>query len=84
MDEKAMYAAEAFYNVPAQAYVKANSNGQLSPSLKATLKPLLIKAKELLDGVRAAYRLGDASGFSAKYAALKDVAERAKALIPSK
>lgn len=83
MDEKAMYAAEALYNVPAQAYVSANSNGLLSAPVKAKVKPLMVKAYDVLLTVRSAYKLGDAAGFSQRYGALKTLSSQVKALLPS-
>lgn len=54
IDEKAVYTANAFYNVPAHAYVIANRNGQLTPALKAMLKPKLLAMYRLLAAVKAA------------------------------
>lgn len=54
IDEKVVYAAEVIYNIPAQAYVSADKNGKLTPGLKATLKPLLIKLNILRKAISAA------------------------------
>lgn len=54
IDEKAVYTANALYNVPAHAYVTANRNGQLTPALKAMLKPKLLAMYRLLAAVKAA------------------------------
>jgi hypothetical protein len=56
-DQKAMWAAEAAYNIPSSAYISANSRGLVSPELKATLKPKLVTAYEWLKGARAAYKI---------------------------
>lgn len=53
IDEKVVYAAEVLYNIPAQAYVSADKNGKLSPELKATLKPLLVKMNSLRKAIEA-------------------------------
>lgn len=82
LDEKALYAAEAAYNVPANAYVEANKRGLLSPELKARVKPLLVTAYARLKDARAAYRLGNASSFNEAIAAAKQLANSASALIP--
>lgn len=81
-DEKALYAAEAAYNVPAHAYVTADANGLLTPALKARLKPLLFKAYDALHLARSAYMAGDARGFQAQAKAVAEFANQANALIP--
>lgn len=84
IDEKALYAAEALYNVPTHAYVTANANKQLSPALKARIKPLLQRAYVSLKLARAAYAVGDANGFNCQYAAVLNFANQAKAILPAK
>ena len=54
IDDKALYAAEVAYNVPAHAYVTADQEGKLSASLKANLKPKLLEMYRLLGLVRNA------------------------------
>jgi hypothetical protein len=54
VDEKVVYAAQVIYNIPAQAYVSADKNKKLTPAMKATLKPLLIKLDDLRNTVKAA------------------------------
>jgi hypothetical protein len=54
VDEKVVYAAEVLYNIPAQAYVSADKNHKITPQLKATLKPMLIKLNDLRNAVKAA------------------------------
>lgn len=82
LDEKAWYAAEALYNVPAQAYVSANKNGLLSPAVKAQVKPVLLKAREALLLVRQAYKVGDTVGFGQRFRELQKLSDSAKALLP--
>ena len=82
IDEKALYAAEALYNVPAQAYVVADTNGQLSPELKATLKPMLTDAYKVLVAARAAYTAGNATGFASQVEALKNLSAAIVKLVP--
>lgn len=55
IDNQAMFAAEAAYNVPAQAYVAADANDKLSPAVKATVKPVLVDAYGYLLIARCAY-----------------------------
>lgn len=55
IDEQAMFAAEAAYNVPAQAYVVADANDKLTPAVKATVKPILVDAYGYLFIARCAY-----------------------------
>ncbi len=83
IDEKLLVAAETAYNVPAHAYVTADGNKQLSPALKARVKPLLQSAYRALKLARASYAVGDASGFNRQFAALKSFANQAKALLPA-
>ena len=81
-DEKAWYAAEAAYNVPAQAYVAANSHGLLTPALKAVLKPKLQAAYQALKAARAAYLACDAAGLHDKIVALEALKAEIMPLIP--
>src|SRR4051812_2146608 len=71
VDEKLWYAAEAAYNVPAQAYVAANSRGLITPALKAVIKPKLITMYEGLKAARLAYKACDAASLGAKVTALQ-------------
>lgn len=82
LDEKALYAAEALYNVPAQAYVVADGNGQLSPELKTKLKPMLQDAYRVLLAARAAYAAGNATGFANQVNSLKNLGAAIVSLIP--
>ena len=82
VDDRAMYAGEALYNVIAQPYVSANSRGLVPASLKATLKPMLVYAGDLLKALRAAKKVGDVPGFNARYKALKALQGTVLPLIP--
>lgn len=55
VDDKVAYAAEALYNVPAQAYVTANKNGTLPADIKAKAKPILLEMYKKLLLVRSAH-----------------------------
>ena len=81
LDDKAMYAAEALYNVPADAYVVADNNGKLSPAIKEKAKLLLIKAYAVLEATRAAYKAGNATEFAAQDNNLSKLSEAIKALV---
>jgi hypothetical protein len=81
MDEKGLYAAEAFYNVPAYAYVIADGKGQIKPALKAQLKPVMLKAYNTLVTARAAYKAGNSCGFFETYASLKELSANATSLL---
>lgn len=84
MDERGMYAVEALYNVPAQAYVTADTRQVAGwARIKPTVRPLLIEARQVLLAVREAYRLGDETSFQARAARLRSLRERIMALIPA-
>lgn len=83
-DEKGMYAAEALYNVPAQAYVSADTRNIAGwASIKPVVRPLLIQARALLLTVREAYRLGDERSFRDRVARLQSLRDRIMTHIPS-
>ena len=81
-DEKAWYAAEAAYNVPAQAYLAANSHGLLTPALKATLKPKLQTAYLVVKAARTAYLACDAASLHDKITTLLQLKAEVLALVP--
>jgi hypothetical protein len=83
LDEKALYGAEALYNVPAQAYVSAMNHGYITPALKVEIKPKLVAAYDVLLAVRAAYKVGDAAGFNERVSALGLLSADLQSLIPS-
>ncbi len=82
LDDKAMFAAETVFNIPAQAYVSANSRGLIPAPLKATLKPLMVSAGELLKLCRSAYKVGDLKSFNERYRALLALKDQALKLMP--
>lgn len=82
MDEKAAYAAEAFYNIPAQAYVSADQRGLIPVSLRIQLKTRLLRMADYLKLVRQAYAVGDATSFSQRYHELEALKAQIMPLIP--
>lgn len=82
MDDKGMVALETLYNIPAHAYVTADKKGQLSASVKATLKPLLVSMYEKLKVARAAKSAADALSFSCAAASLNADHKAAVNLLP--
>lgn len=80
--QKALYAAEAAYNVPAQAYVTLNRAGRLSPALKAQTKPLLQQAYQGLKLARQAAAAGDTVGTMFQIGEVNRLATAATALLP--
>lgn len=83
LDEKALYGAETAYNVPANAYVTLDANGQLSPAIKAKARPMLINAFAALKLARTAYAAGNACGFQDAIKNAMSFASQAKAFLPS-
>lgn len=65
IDESALYAVEAAYNAPAHAYVTADGNGQLTPALKAQIKPVLLQAYDGVIVARCAYSYVNTGAFPA-------------------
>ena len=83
-DEKGMYFAEALYNVPAAAYVSADTRNIAGwASIKPTVRPLLIQARALLLTVREAYRLGDERSFRDRVARLQSLRDRIMTHLPA-
>jgi hypothetical protein len=82
VDEQAMYAAEALYNVPAQAYTVADANGQLSPEVKRQAKAMLENAYKVLLIARSAYASGNAEGFNSQVRQLTILSDAIRQLIP--
>jgi hypothetical protein len=82
IDEKALYAAEALYNVPAQAYVDADARGKLTPEMKAVLKPKLADAYKALLAIRVAYEIGNETMFVNKLATLGELSASILSLTP--
>lgn len=81
--QKALYAAEAAYNVPAQAYVTLNRSGRLPPDVKAKAKPILQQAYSGLKLARQAAAAGDTVGVLFQAGEAQRLAAAAKALLPS-
>lgn len=81
MDEKALYALEAAYNVPAHAYVTADAKGLLNDATKAKVKPLLVKAYDALKLARMAYATGNSANFAEAKANVEDLSKRAAAIL---
>ncbi len=82
LDEKALYAAEASYNVAATAYLEAVENGLITPAVKAQVKPMLVQAYEALKLVRTAYHAGNAANFSAQVAEVSRLTTAVRTLLP--
>jgi hypothetical protein len=81
-DEKAMYAAEATYNVTAQAFLEANNTGKLSPALRDTAKTKLLAAYQALKLARVAYKVGNTCDFFSNFSNLKSLVSQAKEYLP--
>ncbi len=82
VDEQAMFALEAAYNVTATAYLAAVDSGMIRSGADAPVRRVMIQGYRALQLARAAYRVGDAATFAAQAAAATEALERATALIP--
>lgn len=82
IDDRAMYAAEALYNVPAQAYVAGRTSGVITDAVRDVVRPKLLVMRQTLLAARAAYRIGDVSGFNARVEALRQLRSEVAVLIP--
>lgn len=82
VDERALYAAETAYNVPANTYVTFDTAGKLPASVKAVARPALVKAYAALKLARSAYAAGDVCGLKAYAETATSFANNAKALLP--
>lgn len=80
-DEKAMYAAELAYNIPANAYVTLDAQGLLSTETKAKVRPHLISAYNALTVARTAHKLSNTCAFYNATALVKQSSDAAKALL---
>jgi hypothetical protein len=83
ISDKAMYAAEATFNVPAQAYVAADANGLLTVDAKAKAKPILASMYAALKTARTAYAIGNVVDFNAAVATLNRLKPAALAILPA-
>lgn len=81
--QKALFAAEAAYNVPADAYVRLNRAGQLPAAVKARAKPVLLQAYQGLQLARQAAAVGDSVGVIFQAGEAQRLAAAAKALLPT-
>ena len=81
--DKAIYTAEALYNVPAQAYVVADSRNQIPDGVKASIKPKLVSLYDLLKKARAAKAVGDSINLDLIVAAMRPLSNEVQALIPA-
>lgn len=81
IDERALFAAEAAYNVAANAYLVADGQGVLSAPVKAQAKGFLGQAYAALRLARSAYTVGDARSYAAQVAAVLEMTSRASAMV---
>lgn len=77
VDEKVVLSAEILYNVPAHAYVTALNKNQLTPEIKAIVKPKLVTLHALLRSVRAAK-----GSVNCDFNAMKQLSAEVRALLP--
>lgn len=82
--QKAIYAAEVAYNVPADAYVRLNRQGALPADVKARVKPLLLQAYQGLKLARQAAAAGDTVGVIFQAGEAQRLATAARALLPAR
>lgn len=83
MDERGMYAVEALYNVPAQAYVTADQHHLVTPALRARVRPLLQRARAAVLACRTAYHVGDATSWGARVSDLQQLKAQVMSLLPA-
>lgn len=83
IDEQALWAAETLFNIPAKAYVVADTAGKLDPATKAKVKPIMASAYEYLKTARTAYAIGDKIGFDRAVASLRNLTGQANAALPA-
>jgi hypothetical protein len=81
-DEKGWYYAEALYNVPATAYLSANSRGLLHDPLKSQLKSMLQELNRYRQAVYQAYKTGNAATFHEKLVQMKALSDQVRNLTP--
>jgi hypothetical protein len=79
-DEKALFAAETAYNVPADAYVRLMTT--LPAETRAKVRPLLIEAYKYLKLARTAYNAGDGCSLKQYSDLAKSLGDQAKAILP--
>jgi uncharacterized protein YceK len=81
-DEKGWYYAEALYNVPASAYLSANSRGLLHDPLKSQLKGMLQDLNRYRQAAYQAYKTGNAVTFHEKLVQMKALSDQVRNLVP--
>jgi uncharacterized protein YceK len=81
-DEKGWYYAEALYDVPATAYLSANSRGLLQDPLKSQLKAMLHQLNDYRQGVYQAYKTANSVTFREKLQAMKALSDQIRSLVP--
>lgn len=82
LDEKALFAAETAYNVPAHAYVTFDGTGKLPANVKAVAKPLLVQAYDALKLARTAYAAGDGCSLKRYSDLAVALGNKAKGILP--
>jgi len=82
-DEKALYGAEAAYNVVADAYLTLDAKGQLTPSLKASARLKLLLAYDALKVARSARLAANACTFGDAISQLGSLVGEVKAILPN-
>jgi hypothetical protein len=83
MDEKGLYAMEALYNVPANAYKNAVTAKALPQPYHDKARALLIQMRGIRNLARTAYKLGDATSWDARIAELFRLKGQVTALLPA-
>lgn len=81
LDERALFTAEAAYNVAATAYLAAAGRDQLPAAAKAQARAVLVRSYDALKLARSAYAVGDAATFAAQISAATAFATHARAVL---
>jgi len=82
LDDRALAAAEDFYNEVIHAYNAANHAGLVSAPLKARAKPILAQAHLLRLAAEKAFDAANATDLNAQIKALDGLLTQIKALTP--
>lgn len=82
VDERALVALEAAYNVAASAYVAADDRGQIPPAVRERARQALVSSYQALTLARTAYRAGDSPTFATQAAEASRLVAQARELIP--
>lgn len=83
MDERGLYAVEALYNVPANAYRNAVQAGAMTPALRASVRPKLLELRRIRNLARTAYNIGDRTSWDQRIAEIQKLKAQITALLPS-